>query len=96
MITVNSTATPPKHQTTKGRSTKGVGPLRGEDLASLLSWDAVGKREFEVLRQELLDVWTLDVVGLLELNDLQDLFHGQSVERFRLLGGLVVDVREST
>jgi hypothetical protein len=34
----------------------------------------VGKREFEVLGKELLDVWALDVVGLLELDDLEDLF----------------------
>lgn len=31
------------------------------------------KGEFEVLGEELLDVWALDVVGLLELNNLQDL-----------------------
>jgi len=32
----------------------------------------VRKREFEVLGEELLDIWALDVVGLLELNDLED------------------------
>ena len=31
------------------------------------------KRELEVLGEELLDVWALDVVGLLELNNLEDL-----------------------
>jgi hypothetical protein len=31
------------------------------------------EREFEVLGKELLDVWALDVVGLLELNNLEDL-----------------------
>lgn len=35
--------------------------------------NTVRKREFEVLRKELLDVWALDIVGLLELNDLEDL-----------------------
>jgi hypothetical protein len=33
----------------------------------------VRKRELEVLGEELLDVWALDVFGLLELNDLEDL-----------------------
>jgi hypothetical protein len=31
------------------------------------------KREFEVLGEELLDVWSLDVVGLLEFNNLENL-----------------------
>jgi hypothetical protein len=35
--------------------------------------DTVRKREFEVLGEELLDVWALDVVGLLELDNLEDL-----------------------
>jgi hypothetical protein len=34
----------------------------------------VRKGEFKVLGEELLDIWALDVVGLLELNDLEDLF----------------------
>jgi hypothetical protein len=33
----------------------------------------VRKRELEVLGKELLDVWSLDVLSLLELNDLEDL-----------------------
>jgi hypothetical protein len=33
----------------------------------------VGQRELEVLDEELLDVRSADVVGLLELNDLEDL-----------------------
>jgi hypothetical protein len=33
----------------------------------------VGQRELEVLDEELLDVWSADVVGLLNLNDLEDL-----------------------
>lgn len=32
------------------------------------------KREFEVLGEELLDVWALDVFGLLEFDDPEDLF----------------------
>jgi hypothetical protein len=33
----------------------------------------VGQRELEVLDEELLEVRSADVVGLLELNDLEDL-----------------------
>lgn len=35
--------------------------------------DTVGKREFEALGQQLLDVRALDVVGLLELDDFENL-----------------------
>ena len=35
--------------------------------------DAVRKRKFEILGEELLDVWALDIVSLFELNDLEDL-----------------------
>jgi len=34
----------------------------------------VRKGEFEVLGEELLDVWALYVIGLLELNNLEDLY----------------------
>jgi hypothetical protein len=34
----------------------------------------VRERELEVLGKELLDVWALDVLGLLEFDDLEDLF----------------------
>jgi hypothetical protein len=33
----------------------------------------VGQRELEVLGKKLLDVWSADVVGLLDLNDLENL-----------------------
>jgi hypothetical protein len=33
----------------------------------------VGQRELEALDKELLDVWAADVVGLLDLNNLEDL-----------------------
>lgn len=36
--------------------------------------NTVRKGEFEVLGQELLHVWSLNIIGLLELNNLQDLF----------------------
>jgi len=38
------------------------------------SLDAVRKWEGEFLGEELLEVWALDVVGLLELDNLKDLF----------------------
>lgn len=44
----------------------------GEDRSGL--GDAMWERELEVLGEELTDVWALDVGGLLNLNDLQDLF----------------------
>jgi hypothetical protein len=33
----------------------------------------VGQRELESLDEELLDVWAADIVGLLDLNNLEDL-----------------------
>jgi hypothetical protein len=33
----------------------------------------VGQRELQVLGEELLDVWSADIVGLLDLNNLEDL-----------------------
>ena len=33
----------------------------------------MGQRELEALDKELLDVWAADVVGLLDLNNLEDL-----------------------
>ena len=47
--------------------------MGSEDLAARLLADAVGQRELEVLGEELLDVRAADVVGLLNLNDLEDL-----------------------
>ena len=49
-------------------------PVGSEDLlAALLGGVAVGQRELEVLGEELLEVGAADVVGLLDLDDLQDL-----------------------
>lgn len=47
----------------------------GEDLGAGCLGDAVRKREFEVLGKELLDVWALDIFGLLDLNNLENLNH---------------------
>jgi hypothetical protein len=51
-------------------------PLGGEDLLASLLVDAVGQRELETLNEELLHVWATNVVGLLNLNNLQDLRNG--------------------
>jgi hypothetical protein len=40
----------------------------------------VREREFEVLGEELLDVGALNVIGLLELNNLEDLRNVLAVE----------------
>jgi len=44
-----------------------------EDLLANGLGDAVGKGELEVLGEELLDVGAADVLGLLDLDDLDDL-----------------------
>lgn len=51
-------------------------PLGAEDLLGGSLVDAVGQGELEVLGEELLDVRAADVVGLLDLDDLEDLFWG--------------------
>jgi hypothetical protein len=38
-----------------------------------LWWIAVRERELEILLDELLDVWTAQVLGLLHLDNLEDL-----------------------
>lgn len=45
----------------------------GEDLLAGRLGNAVREGEFEVLGEELLDVGALDIFGLLELDDLEDL-----------------------
>lgn len=47
--------------------------LRVEQLLVAGLGDTVGKRELEVLGNELLNVGALDVGGLLELNDAENL-----------------------
>lgn len=39
---------------------------------------AVRQRELEVLGEELLDVRAADVLGVVDLNDLQDLYRGRT------------------
>lgn len=47
--------------------------LRGEQLLGADLGNTVGERELEVLGDELLDVGALDVGGLLNLNDTENL-----------------------
>lgn len=50
--------------------------MGSEDLLAGSLGDAVRKRELEVLGEELLDVWAADVLGLLDLDNLEDLWGG--------------------
>lgn len=61
-----------------------------EDLLAGGLGDTVRERELEVLGEELLDVWAADVLGLLNLNNLEDLLKrclistvGHSISRKR-------------
>lgn len=56
------------------RSVEGRWSLSDKQLGACCLGDTVRKREFEVLSEELLDVWALHVVGLLKFNNLEDLF----------------------
>ena len=49
------------------------GAVSSEDLLAGSLGNAVGQRELEVLGEELLDVRAADVVGLGDLDDLEDL-----------------------
>lgn len=61
------------------------------DLPSALLGDTVGQRELEVLGKELLEVWAADVIGLLDLNDLEDLHRNllEKPEGLRVQGAYV-------
>lgn len=59
---------------------KGAGPLGDKHLLCRALRHAVRQRELQVLRDELLDVGAADIGGLLELDDLKDLF-GQKADR---------------
>ena len=47
--------------------------MGSEDLLANGLGDTVGKGELEVLGEELLDVGAADILGLLDLDDLDDL-----------------------
>lgn len=48
--------------------------MSGKDFLAGGLGNAVGEREFEVLGEELLDVWSLDISSLLDLLDFEDLY----------------------
>ena len=67
----------PRTTTTKLGESRGA--LGAEDLLAGDLGDTVGERESQVLGQELLDVRALDVVGLLELDNTEDLSRAVSI-----------------
>lgn len=44
-----------------------------KDVFAALLCHSVGQWESKTFRKELLDVWTLDIIGLFQLNNFQDL-----------------------
>ena len=58
--------------------------VSGKDLLAGSLGNAVGKRELEVLGEELLDVWAADVLGLLDLDNLEDLDFDKVVSTTRV------------
>ena len=64
---------PSRRNNDNRRLSKSRWSRRAEDLLGAGLGDAVRERELEVLGQELLDVRALDVVGLLELDNAEDL-----------------------
>lgn len=67
--------------------------LRAEHLLGVLLGDSVGEREAQALLSELADVGSLDILGLLELDDAEDLVLGLAWVRAR---PCECDVRGST
>ena len=57
----------------KHTSIESRGPVCGEDLLAGAPTNAVRKRKFQVLGEELLAVRAANVIGLLNLNDPEDL-----------------------
>jgi hypothetical protein len=57
----------------KNTLSKGGWSLGAEDLLASGLGDTVGQREAEALLEELADVGALDVLGLLDLGDTEDL-----------------------
>lgn len=53
---------------------EGRWPRVGEDLLASRLGSAVRQRELEVLGEELLDVGAADVLGVVDLDDLEDLY----------------------
>jgi len=51
---------------------EGARPLGREDLASNALWHAMWEGKLQILCEKLLEVWTLDVDSLLDLDNLED------------------------
>jgi hypothetical protein len=52
---------------------KGGRSMRGEEFLARALCNTMWKRKFEILGEKLLQVWTLDVAGLLNFDDLENL-----------------------
>ena len=48
--------------------------VRREEFLATGLGNAMGEREFEILLEELLDVWTPNVVGLLNFDNFENLY----------------------
>lgn len=59
---------------TRNTLSEGRRSLRAEQLLAGSLGNTVGKREAQVLLEELLDVRALDILGLLDLDDAENLF----------------------
>lgn len=64
--------------------------MSSEDLLASGLGNTVGEGELEVLGEELLDVGAADVVGLLDLNNLEDL---QKKGKYCITGQLLSNSR---
>lgn len=47
--------------------------MGSEDLLACAAANAMWEREFQILGEELLDVWSADIGSLLNLNNLEDM-----------------------
>ena len=61
--------------------------MRGEDVLVRLLGNTMREWEFQILRQELLHVWSLHIVGLLDFHHPQDLAELLESECHRQKGG---------
>lgn len=62
---------------------EGAWSLGREDLASNALGHAMWEGKLQILCEKLLEVWTLDIGSLLDLDDFEDLFGGTG---FPMLG----------
>lgn len=77
---------------------KGGRSVRGEEILARALCNTMWKRKFEVLGEELLQVRALDVAGLLDFDDFENL-HNSSLGKCRLIKAAIttyVDGPESS